>query len=666
MVINNQEDFSLITFKVSSNDGVDFTNTTEAQEDLADGKYVYKTLVTDLAGNSSETATVSVTIETVPKLNVIKLTNNTDTGKEGDADDPLFNDKLRNLTEILVSSIDPSDDTLKEAGLRIFVQKSTGNFDMNNLDLFEDLSGAYSFSDDGSSGDYAITFSQDLNDGKYAIIAEDDAGNRSTVSETHTFVVDRTPPPLSEIKLIDGTDRGVSTTDRYTAEKLPVIQFTSEPGLRIAFNHTVGDTTTEINTDKFVLGRVDPIYSIEPVYSVADDGTTVTAISFAVVNQSGQDLTQQEIIDLGLNLSIAGLNTATNLFDRSITDSDGDGKYSIVLPEGLGGTAELDDIPSLQVNISSNNSVLISREFSSTPGRYEIQTELAVDQRTINTKVIDTFTRAEVSDLESANLQLSIQKSADGTNWTSVTQNGNNLELDDEFAGATDVKVELLDISNADLPISLTLEEFNKSSFSGYGDDYIVSFVDNLDDGVYAIKIKDDAGNEVIGQDDLNQTFTVDGSAPVFPSTLRLDSYGIQFLKDDGSGKLVADGPIRLISSEEKDEFDLYIKSNDITSTTNFTASIPDNIITITQAIIDDLSNESFVTNGLEVGSYVLVGQNIQDLKLRTLNMSDLSNIVATQDPDILLSDIFTNEATWQQFLTDNSLTTMAFTSLAH
>ena len=51
------------------------------QEDLADGKYVYKTLVTDLAGNSSETATVSVIIETVPpKLNVIKLTNNTDTG----------------------------------------------------------------------------------------------------------------------------------------------------------------------------------------------------------------------------------------------------------------------------------------------------------------------------------------------------------------------------------------------------------------------------------------------------------------------------------------------------------------------------------------------------------------------------------------------------------
>ena len=32
-----------------------------------------------------------------------------------------------------------------------------------DLELFEDFSGAYSFSDDGSSGDYAITFSQDLN-----------------------------------------------------------------------------------------------------------------------------------------------------------------------------------------------------------------------------------------------------------------------------------------------------------------------------------------------------------------------------------------------------------------------------------------------------------------------------------------------------------------------
>ena len=111
---------------------------------------------------------------------------------------------------------------------------------------------------------------------------------------------------------------------------------------------------------------------------------------------------------------------------------DSDGKYSIILPEGVGGAPELDNIPSLQVNVSSNNSVLISREFSSTPSRYEIRTELADDQRTINTKVIDTFTRTEVSDLEAANLLLSIQKSADGTNWTSVTQNGINLELDDE------------------------------------------------------------------------------------------------------------------------------------------------------------------------------------------------------------------------------------------
>ena len=47
---------------------------------------------------------------------MIKLTNNTDTGgREGDADDPLFNDKITKLArpEILVSSIDPLTILLK-------------------------------------------------------------------------------------------------------------------------------------------------------------------------------------------------------------------------------------------------------------------------------------------------------------------------------------------------------------------------------------------------------------------------------------------------------------------------------------------------------------------------------------------------------------------------
>ena len=115
--------------------------------------------------------------------------------------------------------------------------------------------------------------------------------------------------------------------------------------------------------------------------------------------------------------------------------------------------------------------------------------------------------------------------------------------------------------------------------------------------------------------------------------------------KDNGNGQLIADGPTHLISSEEKDTLDYLIKTKGITSNSNFTTPIPDNIITITQAIIDDSSNATFVTNGLQKGSYVVVGDNAQDLKLRTLDISDTSNIVATQDPEVLLYDIFTDEA---------------------
>ena len=46
-------------------------------------------------------------------------------------------------------------------------------------------------------------------------------------------MIDRTNPPFSKIQLINGTDRGVDTNDRYTAEKKPIVNFTAEPGLRI-------------------------------------------------------------------------------------------------------------------------------------------------------------------------------------------------------------------------------------------------------------------------------------------------------------------------------------------------------------------------------------------------------------------------------------------------
>ena len=53
--ISGQEVNSQITYWISKDDGKTWQETTVAQKDLADGVYQYKAVITDVAGNTSET-----------------------------------------------------------------------------------------------------------------------------------------------------------------------------------------------------------------------------------------------------------------------------------------------------------------------------------------------------------------------------------------------------------------------------------------------------------------------------------------------------------------------------------------------------------------------------------------------------------------------------------
>ena len=82
-----------------------------------------------------------------------------------------------------------------------------------------------------------------MSDSAYIVSTEDDFGNKNVVASGNTdqnFIIDRTNPPFSKIQLINGTDRGVKTDDRYTADKKPVVNFSAEPGLRVNIDHSDG------------------------------------------------------------------------------------------------------------------------------------------------------------------------------------------------------------------------------------------------------------------------------------------------------------------------------------------------------------------------------------------------------------------------------------------
>ncbi len=71
----------LRALEVSTDNGTTWTTTTANQSGLADGTYLFRATVTDAAGNTSTTATQTVTIDTTaPTAGTLSLTGFTDTG----------------------------------------------------------------------------------------------------------------------------------------------------------------------------------------------------------------------------------------------------------------------------------------------------------------------------------------------------------------------------------------------------------------------------------------------------------------------------------------------------------------------------------------------------------------------------------------------------------
>src|SRR5437879_3385301 len=69
------------TYQVSTDGGTSWTSTTATQTSLADGDYQFRAVVTDPAGNSSNSNAIEVVVDnTAPTAGTLSFTNLTDTG----------------------------------------------------------------------------------------------------------------------------------------------------------------------------------------------------------------------------------------------------------------------------------------------------------------------------------------------------------------------------------------------------------------------------------------------------------------------------------------------------------------------------------------------------------------------------------------------------------
>ncbi|NUG22824.1 Ig-like domain repeat protein [Acinetobacter lactucae] len=290
--LEGQESGSRVTYLVSTDEGKTWQETTVAQKDLADGTYLYKAVVTDRAGNASETAVQKVVVDTTaPKAGELALADLSDTGVS--ATDQIMQDKNFNLKL-----------EGQENGSRVTYLVST---------------------DDGKTWQETTVAQKDLADGiyQYKAVVTDVAGNISETS-VQKVVVDTTAPQAGGLTLSDLTDTGISATDQITQDKTFDLKISGqEVNSQITYWISKDDGKTWQETTVAQKDLADGVYQYKAVVTDVAGNTSETAIQKVVVDttapQAGE-LTLSDLSDTGV--STTDQITQDKTFDLKISGQE--------------------------------------------------------------------------------------------------------------------------------------------------------------------------------------------------------------------------------------------------------------------------------------------------------------------------------------------------------
>ncbi|WP_143218159.1 Ig-like domain-containing protein, partial [Acinetobacter baumannii] len=251
--LEGQESGSRVTYLVSTDEGKTWQETTLNQKDLADGIYLYKAVVTDAAGNTSETAVQKVVVDTTtPHSGELTLSDLNDTGVS--VTDQITQDKNFNLKL-----------EGQETGSRVTYLVST---------------------DEGKTWQETTVVQKDLADGiyQYKAVVTDAAGNTSETA-VQKVVVDTTTPQAGELTLSDLNDTGVSVTDQITQDQNFNLKLEGqETGSRVTYLVSTDEGKTWQETTVAQKDLADGIYQYKAVVTDAAGNTSETAVQKVVVD----------------------------------------------------------------------------------------------------------------------------------------------------------------------------------------------------------------------------------------------------------------------------------------------------------------------------------------------------------------------------------------------
>ncbi|EKU36912.1 Ig-like domain-containing protein, partial [Acinetobacter sp. WC-141] len=286
--------------------------TTVAQKDLADGVYQYKAVVTDLAGNTSETAIQKVTVDTTaPKAGELTLSDLIDTGVS--ATDQITQDKTFDL---------------KVSGQEV------------NSQITYWLS-----KDEGKTWQETTVAQKDLADGvyQYKAVVTDLAGNTSETA-VQKVVVDTTAPQAGQLTLSDLIDTGILATDQitqdnnFTLKLAQPIVIGEQAALLDHYEVSKDDGKTWQETRAEQKDLADGIYQYKAVVTDLAGNTSETAV-------------QKVVVDNSLNIELTTITVKPITEDNAISLDEKDQVISIRL--------DVDNLPTdLNSSLTSINTTL--------------------------------------------------------------------------------------------------------------------------------------------------------------------------------------------------------------------------------------------------------------------------------------------------------------------
>ncbi|MGN8009698.1 biofilm-associated Ig-like repeat protein Blp1 [Acinetobacter sp. 22301] len=290
--IEGQESGSRVTYLVSTDEGKTWQETTVAQKDLVDGVYQYKAVVTDVAGNTSETAIQKVVVDTTaPQVSELTLSDLSDTGVS--ATDQITQDKTFDL---------------KISGQEV------------NSQITYWIS-----KDEGKTWQETTVNQKDLADGvyQYKAIVTDIAGNTSETA-IQKVVVDTTAPQAGELTLSDLSDTGVSATDQITQDKTFDLKISGqEINSQITYWISKDDGKTWQETTVAQKDLADGIYQYKAIVTDVAGNTSETAIQKVVVDTAAPQAGELSLSDLSdTGVSATDQITQDKIFDLKISGQE--------------------------------------------------------------------------------------------------------------------------------------------------------------------------------------------------------------------------------------------------------------------------------------------------------------------------------------------------------